>query len=159
MKKLSALLLIAVMAAVLLAGCSDPVFDDLESFLDVEMSQINADYQKLTEAIGAWETLEDDYAIAKNINEVVLPLINGSLEKLEEVNPQTAEVKELKTKYTKVMNAYKSAMEIFSEGCMTQEEETINAGVDGIEKALELLDEYNTALETLAKEHGAEIQH
>ena len=48
MKKILALLLMVVMSFALLTGCgSDPVYDDLENFLNVEMVEINADYENL----------------------------------------------------------------------------------------------------------------
>ena len=69
MKKIFALLLMVVMSVTLLAGCgSDPVYDDLENFLNVEMVEINADYEKITAEVGTWETLEDDIAIKKSID-------------------------------------------------------------------------------------------
>ena len=39
MKKIFALLLMVVMSFTLLTGCSDPVYDDLENFLNVEMKK------------------------------------------------------------------------------------------------------------------------
>ena len=57
------------------------------------------------------------------------------------------------------MNAYKEGFTALAEGCVTQEDATINAGNAGIEKALQLLDEYNKGLEELAKEHGGEIEY
>ena len=75
------------------------------------------------------------------------------------INPQTEEVKAIKDKYVKVMDAYKTGFEALSEGCETQEEATINAGSQKLEEAVELLDEYNKALEELAKEHGSEIEY
>ena len=159
MKKIFALLLMAVMAFTLLAGCSDPVYDDLENFLNVEMVEVNADYTKITTEVGTWETLEDDADIKKSIDDTLLPLVNGSLEKLGGISPETEEVKAIKDKYVKVMDAYKAGFEALSEGCETQEEATINAGTEKIGEAVELLDEYNTALEELAKEHGSEVEY
>ena len=53
MKKLLALLLMVVMLVTLLAGCgTDPVQADLENFLNVEMTEVNADYTKITEEVG-----------------------------------------------------------------------------------------------------------
>ena len=159
MKKILALLLMAVMSFTLLTGCSDPVYDDLENFLNVEMVEVNADYEKLTAEVGTWETLEDDIAIKKSIDDTLLPLVNGSLEKLKDINPETEEVKAIKDKYVKVMEAYKTGFETLSEGCETQDEATINAGSQKLEEAVELLDEYNKALEELAKEHGSEVEY
>ena len=160
MKKIFALLLMAVMSVTLLAGCgTDPVYEDLSNYLNVEMVEVNADYEKLTAEVGTWETLEDDAAIKKSIDDTLLPLVNGSLEKLGGINPETEEVKEIKNKYVKMMDAYKASFEALSEGCETQDEATINTGNEKLEEALKLLDEYNKALEELAKEHGSEVEY
>ncbi|MBE6623795.1 MAG: hypothetical protein E7621_06410 [Ruminococcaceae bacterium] len=159
MKKIFALLLMVVMSVTLLAGCSDPVYDDLENFLNVEMKEVNEEYTKLTEEVGKWEAFEDDADIKKSIDSVLLPLVNSSLEKLKSITPETEEVKAIKDKYVKVMDAYKTGFEALSEGCETQEEATINAGSQKLEEAVELLDEYNKALEELAKEHGSEVEY
>ena len=159
MKKIFALLLMVVMSFTLLTGCSDPVYDDLENFLNVEMKEVNAEYTQVTAEVGKWETLEDDAAIKKSIDDTLLPLVNGSLEKLKDITPETEEVKAIKDKYVKVMETYKTGFEALSEGCETQEEATINAGSQKLEEAVELLDEYNKALEELAKEHGSEVEY
>ena len=160
MKKIFALLLMVIMSVTLLAGCgTDPVYEDLSNYLNVEMVEVNADYEKITAEVGTWETLEDDNAIKKSIEDTLLPLVNGSLEKLTEINPATEEVKAIKDKYVKVMETYKTGFETLSEGCETQDEATINAGSQKLEEAVELLDEYNKALEELAKEHGSEVEY
>lgn len=159
MKKILALLLMVVMSFTLLTGCSDPVYDDLENFLNVEMVDVNADYTKITTEVGTWETLEDDNAIKKSIDDTLLPLVNGSLEKLGGINPETEEVKAIKEKYVKVMDTYKEAFETLAKGCETQDEETINTATAKLEEAVGLLDEYNKALEELAKEYGSEIEY
>ena len=159
MKKILTLLLMLVMSLTFLTGCSDPVYDDLENFLNVEMKEVNADYTKLTAEVGTWQNLTDDADIKKSIDDTLLPLVNGSLEKLKDINPATEEVKAIKDKYVKVMDAYKTGFEALAEGCETQEEATITAGSEKIEEAVELLDEYNKALEELAKEHSSEIEY
>ena len=159
MKKIFALLLMVVMSVTLLAGCSDPVYDDLENFLNVEMKQVNADYTKITEEVGKWETYEDDNAIKASVNDTLLPLVEASLTALKDINPETEEVKAIKDKYVKVMDTYKVAFEILAEGCETQDEATINTATEKLEEAVSLLDEYNKALEELAKEHGSEVEY
>lgn len=160
MKKLLALLLMVVMSVTLLAGCvSDPVFDDLDNFLNKEMVDVNADYEEIKAELSTWDALEDDAAIAKSLNEVLIPIIDGSLAKLKDISPETEEVKAVKEKYVKVMDAYKEAFVALAEGCETQEDATIEKGNESLEKALELLDEYNKALEELANEHGGEIEY
>ena len=159
MKKLLALLLMVVMSVTLLAGCSDPVYDDLENFLNVEMKQVNADYTKITEEVGKWETYEDDNAIKASVNDTLLPLVEASLTALKDINPETEEVKAIKDKYVKVMDTYKVAFETLAEGCETQDEATISTATEKLKEAVSLLDEYNKALEELAKEHGSEVEY
>ena len=159
MKKFLALLLMAVMALTVLTGCSYPVYDDLSNFLNVEMKDVNADYTKITTEVGTWENFTDDADIKKSIDNTLLPLVNGSLGKLEGINPATEEVIAIKDKYVKVMDAYKAGFEGLSEGCTTQDEATIDAATAKLEEAVVLLDEYNKALEELAKEHGSEVEY
>ena len=159
MKKFLSILLMLVIAASFLTGCSDPVYDDLENYLNVEMKQVNADYEKLTAEIGAWETMEDDAAIMDSLNNVLLPIVNGSLEALKEINPATEEVKAIKEKYVKVMETYKESFEALVEGAETQDEETIMLGYEKMSEAVDILDEYNKALEELAAEYGSEIEY
>ena len=160
MKKILALLLMVVMSVTLLAGCgTDPIQADFENFLNVEMTEINADYTKLTEEVGKWETYEDDNAILASLNDVLLPIVDGSLTALEDINPETEEVKSIRAKYVKVMQAYREGFEALAEGCETQDEATINEGSEKLEEAVALLDEYNKALEDLASEYGLEIEY
>ncbi len=159
MKKLLTFVLVVVLSTTFLTGCSDPVYDDLENFLNVEMKEVNEEYTKLTTEVGTWENLTDDADIKKSIDDTLLPLVNGSLEKLKDINPETEEVKAIKEKYVKVMETYKGAFETLSEGCETQVEETINTATEKLGEAVELLNEYNKALEDLAKEHGSEIEY
>ena len=159
MKKLLALVLMAIMALTLLAGCGNPVYDDLENYLNVEMAEVNAYYTQITAEVGTWETAADDAALEASINNVLLPLVNSSLEKLKDVNPATDEVKALKEAYVKVMDAYKKGFETLAEGCRTQDEATINAGSESLNQGLTYLEEYTAALEALAAKVGAQIEY
>ncbi len=160
MKKLLAILLMVVMSVTLLAGCgTDPIQADLENYLNVEMTDVNADYTKITEEVGKWEEYEDDNGILTSINDTLLPLVEASLTALKDINPETEEVKAIKDKYVKVMDAYKVAFETLAEGCETQEDATINAGTAKLEEAVGLLGEYNKALEELAAEYDLEVEY
>ena len=160
MKKILTLLLMVVMSITLLTGCgTDPVQADFENFLNVEMSDVNENYTKLTEEVGKWEEYEDDAAILKSLKEVLIPIVDGSLESLKEIKPETEEIKAIKGKYVKVMDTYKEAFEGLAEGCETQEEAKINAATAKLEEAIELLEEYNKALEEVAEEYGLEIEY
>ena len=97
--------------------------------------------------------------MCQSIEYVLVPLVDGSLTQLDDIKPETEEVKQIKKKYVKVMEAYKSGFETILEGCNTQDEATIGAGYDELERAVELLDDYNKALEELAKKYDAQIEY
>ena len=159
MKKYLALLLVVVMSFALLTGCSDPVYDDFENYMNVEMTEVTANYEKITKEAGKWEGFEEDAQLEESINDVMLPLVNDSLDRLAKISPATEEVKEIKAKYVKVMDAYKEGFTLLVESIKDQDEEKMNAGNEKINEGIELLDEYNSALEALAKEVGAEIEY
>ena len=41
MKRILALTLTVIMSCLLLASCGNPVYDDLENFINVEMTEVN----------------------------------------------------------------------------------------------------------------------
>ena len=159
MKKFTALLIAAVMMLTSLTGCSNAVYDDFQNFLNVEMVEVNANYDKLLGELAVWDTLEYDAEIAEFIKASLIPLVDDSLAKLTKINPETDEVKEIKAKYVKVMEAYKAAFEDMYTAFSTGDEAVLEEGNAHLDEGMVLLDEYNAALEALAAEVGAEIQY
>lgn len=161
MKKLLALLLTTVMSITLLASCGDPLYDDFENFLNVEMTEVNANYDKIKAEAATWSELEieDDSVLTTSVDDVLLPLVNDSLKRLETISPETDEVKALKDKYVKMMQAYKNGFTNISAGLHELDEDKIYAGNDELNNALALLEEYNAALDELATKVGGEIKY
>jgi len=159
MKKLLSLLLMAVMSVTLLTGCGNPVYDEFENFLNVEMTEVNANYEKITAEAGKWGEFEEDAQLESSVKDVMLPLVDDSLQRLEKINPETEEVKEIKDKYVKVMEAYKEGFTLIYESIQQQDVDKMNAGDTKINEIIELLNEYNAALEAMAEELGAEIEY
>ena len=159
MKKFTALLIAAVMMLTSLTGCSNAVYDDFQNFLNVEMVEVNANYDKLLGELAVWDTLEYDAEIAEFIKASLIPLVDDSLAKLTKINPETDEVKEIKAKYVKVMEAYKAAFDDMYTAFSTGDEAVLEEGNAHLDEGMVLLDEYNAALEALAAEVGAEIQY
>ena len=69
-----------------LTGCSNAVYDDFQNFLNVEMVEVNANYDKLLEELAVWDTLEYDAEIAEFIKASLIPLVDDSLA----INPCTS---------------------------------------------------------------------
>lgn len=159
MKKFTALLIATVMMLASLTGCTNAVYDDFQNFLNVEMVEVNANYDKLLEELTVWDTLEYDAEIAEFIKASLIPLVDDSLAKLTKINPETVEVQEIKAKYVKVMEAYKAAFDDMYTAFSTGDEAVLEEGNAHLDEGMVLLDEYNAALEALAAEVGAEIQY
>ncbi len=159
MKKIIALLLVVVMSFALLTGCSDPLYDDFENYLNVQTTEVNANYEKLTAEAASWADKEDDAQFIKSLQDVLIPIVEDSLTKLASINPATEEVKAVKDKYVRALEAYKEGFFAILDGFKAQDADKINAGNENVQKGVTLIDEYNQALEELAAEVGAEIQY
>lgn len=159
MKKLTAILTTIIMSFALLTGCGNPVYDDFENFLNSQMVEVNANYDKITAEAGTWENLSEDAELIASLNDTLIPLVEDSLEKLEGITTETEEVGELKAKYIKVMEAYKEGFNFVLEGVQAADEAIVLKGNDKISEGIDLLAEYNEALESLASEVGAEIEY
>ncbi len=163
MKKLVKFVLGIVASAMVigaLSGCmSDPVADDFTKFMNEDMVEVNANYEALKAESGKWESFETNEEMTNSISNVILPNINESLDKLAAIEPQTDEVKAIKDLYVKMLNTYKEGYGIMLEACNTDDETLVDQASAKIEEGLKLLDEYNSALEKLAKEKDLEVQY
>ena len=159
-KKVMAGMLMGIMVIGMLTGCcGDPVADDFEKFLNTDMVDVNANYDKIKEESAKWGDLETNEEIKDSINNGIMPNIDDSLDKLSKIKPETDEVKAIKEKYVKVMEAYKEGYTKMLEACDTNDEQTVTEATEKIDEGIKLLDDYNNALESLAKEKDMKIEY
>ncbi len=159
MKKIITLSLALVMVLALFTACGDPVEAELTNFLNVEMVDVNANYEKIKEEVGKWETMEEDADFIKSLDEVLLPLCEDSLTKVNAIALETEEVKGVQEKYVKVMETYKNGFETMSAAAKAGDAEKVEEGMNKLGEAVTYLDEYNAALEELAAQFGSEVQY
>lgn len=130
-----------------------------EKFLNTDMVDVNANYDKIKEESAKWGDLETNEEIKDSINNGIMPNIDDSLDKLSKIKPETDEVKAIKEKYVKVMEAYKEGYTKMLEACDTNDEQTVTEATEKIDEGIKLLDDYNKALESLAKEKDMKIEY
>lgn len=160
LKKIVVGMLLGMMVVGMLTGCGgDPVADDFEKFLNTDMVDVNANYEKLKEESAKWGDLETNEEIKDSINNVIMPNLDDTLDKLSKIKPETDEVKDIKAKYVKVIEAYKEGYTKMLEACDTNDEQTVTEATEKIDEGIKLLDEYNNALESLAKEKDMKIEY
>ncbi len=159
MKKIITLSLVLVMVLALFTGCANPVETELTNFLNVEMVEVNANYEKLKEEVGKWESMEEDADFAKSLDEVLIPLCDDSLTKVNAIALETEEVKDIQAKYVKVMETYKEGFQMMSAAVAAGDAAKVEEGMEKLGEAVTYLDEYNAALEELAAQFGSEIEY
>jgi ElaB/YqjD/DUF883 family membrane-anchored ribosome-binding protein len=136
-----------------------PVAEELEKFLNTDMVGINAKYEDLKAEVGKWDNLEDDAALVVSINDVILPNLDSSLELLSKIQLQTEEVKEIKDKYQKVLEAYKEGYQSMQSAAEKGDTAAVEAADAKIEEGVKLLDEYNKSVEDLAAEKDMTVEY
>ncbi len=134
------------------------VADDLENYMNVEMAEINESFNTISDEISAWDT-DDVEGIIANISDVLLPIIEDSLDKIEEVSPVTEEVQNLKDMYEDVLLAYGDGFASIIEAYENDDEAAMDEALTKTSDALDLVGEYNAALEELAEANGMTVEY
>lgn len=160
MKKLLALALSIMLVLALCTACgTDPVVKDLENFLNVQMVPVNQNYENLKAELGKWETYAEDAQLLSSINDVLIPLVNDSMDLVRKIELNTPEVKSIKANYEDVMKAYKDSFQTMQLGLAHGDAEMFTEGANKLEIGVSLLDDYNASLEALASEKGMTIEY
>jgi len=160
MKKVVASLLMVVMMISMLAGCgSDPVAEELEKFINTDMVQVNKKYEDLKAEMSKWETAEDETVLISSLKDTVLPNIQESLDLLSKIDVKTNELKEIKEKYKKVLDTYNEGFNKMLSALEAGDEAGVDSAGEKINEGIKFLDEYNKALENLAKEKNMEVSY
>lgn len=160
MKKTLALILTLVLCFSLLTACSnDPTQADFENYLNIETAEVNNNYSAIAEEAGKWGEFTTDAEWVASLQDTLIPLVEDSLAKLAEINPETEKVQALKAKYVSVFEAYKEAFTMILDGVQTVDEAKLTDGNETLNAGVALLDEYNAGLEALAAEFGMAIEY
>lgn len=159
MKKALALILTVVMSLTLLTACmSDPVADEFEKFVNVDMVDVNAAFEIVTDEATRIADFESNDALLKSINETLIPNCEKALDLLSKITLETEEVKALRDKFADAISHYKEGFEYYITGFANNDADTIIKGNDVISEGVELVKAYNDAALALAEEKGFEFE-
>lgn len=151
---------IAVIIVILAVTGSDEVSDDLLKFLNEDMQSVIDDREEVMELYEKWPELaekEDIEGVYTLLADEILPKVDEILEQLEKVNPQTDEVKELKSLNVEGFTLLKEGGEKMIRSFNDFDEDGIDEGSDMVADGMEKINEYDKKLEELAKEHDIEL--
>jgi len=158
-KALRFLLPVALISAIL-AGCgSNPVQDDLIHYINEEVLPLADEENAIT---GAYESVTgenyvDDESLYAEL-ETLIPKYRDYVAKIEEINPETDEVKELHELYIAASNKQYNAMVQISAALENQDVNLVSEANGKLDEARSGMREYRNRLEALAKEHDVEFE-
>ena len=159
MKKILILTLTVVSVFLLLTACSDPVADEFENFLNVQMADVNANYAAITTEAGNWANFTTDTELITSLEDNLIPKCDETLEMLSKIEPVAEEIKALKSKFVNVIELYKEGFSTILTGIKAADEATMLVGNEKLTEGIALLDEYNKALEDLAAQFGSTLEY
>ena len=159
MKKLMACLFAMVMGLFLLTGCGDPVADEFEKYLNTDMVEVTAKFVELKAEFTNWANYTTDAEMLDSINNKILPNIEEQFALLDKIELTTDEVTAVKAKYETMLNKYKDGYTQMLAAFEAADEAALEASLTLLQDGVTALNEYNAALEELAKEKGMTVQY
>lgn len=157
MKKFLLIILSLILGLSVLSGCADPLKKDFEKFINVDMTEVNGNYEAIKKEASKWSEL-DDAAWITSLKDVLIPKCEETLKMLWEIESETEEVNNLKNKFFGVISSYKEGFEFLLEGIETLSEEKLEEGNVKLAEGAGMVEEYNKELEALAEKTGMKLE-
>ena len=148
MKRISIVILGFVMVVSSLVACSNPVVSEYEKFVNIYMVEINENYEKIIKEASVLSGGEETVWIS-TLENVLIPLCDETLVKINEIQLKTDEVNSLKDKFYNVISLYKEGFELLLDGVKNASEEKLKQGNAKLTEGVKMLEKYNERLEVI----------
>lgn len=133
----------------------DPVAKELQDFANTKMKPVNEQYQKFSEDYNQITSHTTDYV--DYINDTLLPEVDEIISSVEGIDTEHDEVTDLKDKYLKVMNGYRSAIQKCADAVANEDSEGLTSASEDLQQVTEDLNSYNTTLKDLGKKYDMTV--
>lgn len=142
-----------------LTACSDPVQDDLISYINVELPKISDLEDGVIEGYGSvtGENFIDDYTMYTELSDNVIPLSLELIDKAESISLETKEVREVHEKLIESYTTNQSAMELLIAAIDTENYNLITQANEKFDAARKLQREFKAEIKDLCKDHSVEL--
>lgn len=152
-KKIYILPLVLIM--ITMVGCNNQVQDDIINYYEKELTEI---IHLETEAIEAFNSVTgenyiDDNHFYNTLLETVIPKYSKFLERLKGIEPATKEVSKIHKLYIQTANTQYEAFLLMKKAVENQDKELVINANKELEKARELIKEWENQLEHLANQN------
>ena len=153
-------LIVLILASTMLAACgSDPVTDDLKSYINDKVPAVQTLESKAGDAFNAsvGDNYKDDATLLAALTDAVIPASDDALTAAKKIAPATKEVTALKDQYVTTLTTYNN-------GYKTLQEALVNGSASKADEASALFataekqkEDYMAAITALGKDHGVTI--
>ena len=147
--------LFAVVCMLFTACGQDPVAKELQDFANTKMRPVNEQYQKFSEDYNDITSHTTDYV--DYISSTLIPEVDEIISSVEGIDTEHDEVTDLKEKYLKVMNGYRSAIQKCADAVANEDSEGLTSASKDLQQVAEDLDAYNTALKDLGAKYDMTV--
>ena len=151
-------MIITICLFLVLAGCSNPVKDDLLNYINNELPKFADDETTAIEAFDfvSGDNYEDDYTMYEVLDEIVIPHYREFLRGIEgiTVRLKTKEVRALNEKYIEAGNTQINAFTLLMNIIETQDSSKITDFNERMDKARRLVTEWQVEIQDLCKKNG-----
>jgi hypothetical protein len=145
-----------------LAGCSNPIKDDLLAYINTELPKVAA-YE--ADAIAAYESVSgnnytDDYTMYDTLTETVIPSYRELVSGIEAITLRlkTKEVRGLNEKYIEAADSQMNGFIILMNALETQDGSLIVQFNERLDKGRRLTREWQIELQDLCNKNGVKFQ-
>jgi hypothetical protein len=145
-----------------LAGCSNPIKEDLLTYINTELPKV---VQYETDAIAAYESVSganytDDYTMYEALTETIIPTYRELINGIEAITLRlkTKEVRELNEKYIEAADLQMNGFVILMNALETQDGSLIVQFNERLDKGRRLTREWQIELQDLCDKNGVKFQ-
>lgn len=158
--KIASILTLLILTVAMLTACgSDPIRDDLKSYVNDKFPAVHALENKAAAAYNAVSgpNYTDDATMLAALKDTVVPASEEALAAAQKLAPATKEVAALNEQYIAALTSYNSSYVALSEALANGDAAKAAESTDLLTTAESQSADYTKALEALAKDHGLTI--
>ncbi|MBO5089201.1 MAG: hypothetical protein J6C01_11035 [Lachnospiraceae bacterium] len=147
-------IIVGLVVGFLRFGWPDPIKDDLKALSNANLS---ANDKAINAEIKNWATYTQPIQYQRGVNNIIIPKIDESVDMLNNTQLTTPEVIALKQIHVEALELYRKGAEVAVEGINKNDEKKIETAIKYFEAGDAKVDEYNSNLRILAKDHGMRV--
>ncbi|CAG9620167.1 hypothetical protein [Sutcliffiella rhizosphaerae] len=153
--------LVLVCLFVLSACGSDPIKEDLMSYVNVELLEISSIEREAIDSYSSvsGENYTDDWTMYETMDTISIPTYESFVVKLESIRPQTKELREIHEIYIEGSNAQLQGFKMIRVALKLQSHDKVFEANELLDKGRTKIRQFQTELEDLMEAYNVEYEN